>query len=76
MTILRAELGIAEAIAHRELGDRRPRCAELRAVADLPAETMVYGQLLALVVLVRAHLDEGEVEAARAAFEHAAGDRR
>jgi LuxR family maltose regulon positive regulatory protein len=68
MTILRAELAVTEAIAHRELGDRARAMAELEALAVAPAETMVYCQLLALLELVRAHLDAGELAVAREWF--------
>jgi LuxR family maltose regulon positive regulatory protein len=71
MTILRAELSIAEAIAHRELGDRERALPELRALADMPAETMIYCSLLARLQLAEAHADVGAHGAALAALEEA-----
>jgi LuxR family maltose regulon positive regulatory protein len=68
MTILQAELATAEALAHRELGDRRRALAQLETLADTPAETMLYCTLLATVELARARLDEGDLEAAQRAF--------
>jgi LuxR family maltose regulon positive regulatory protein len=47
MTILRTELALAEAMAHRELGDRERALAGLAALADGPAETMLYCRILA-----------------------------
>jgi LuxR family maltose regulon positive regulatory protein len=71
MTILRAELAMAEAIAHRELGDRARAEAELREVAEMPAEATLYCRVLALLELTQAGLDEGDVDAARRMFEQA-----
>jgi ATP/maltotriose-dependent transcriptional regulator MalT len=71
MTILRGELAIAEAIAHRELGDRERALAELQALADAPAETMLYCKILATLQLAHAHLDVGALDAARFEFERA-----
>lgn len=68
MTILRYEVATAEAIARREIGDRQRALEELRALADAPAETMLYCRMLALVELTRAHLDEGDLEGARVSF--------
>ena len=48
MTIMRAELAVAEALAHRELGDRPRAMAELAALADAPAETMLFCRVLAM----------------------------
>ena len=47
MTILRTELALAEAVAHRELGDRERALPVLAALADAPAETMLYCRILA-----------------------------
>ncbi len=71
MTIMRAELAIAEALAHRELGDRSRALAELTALADSPAETMLFCRVLAMSELVQAHLDEGELDTARHVFAQA-----
>jgi len=64
MTVLRAELCVAEGLAHREVGDRSRAMAELGALVAEPAGTMLYLQILAAVELVHAHLDGGEVCAA------------
>ena len=68
MTIMRTELALAEALAHRELGDRSRALAELTALADTPAETMLFCRILAMSELVQAHLEEGELETARQVF--------
>ena len=60
MTIMRAELAVAEALAHRELGDRSRAVAELTALADAPAETMLFCRILAMCELAQAHLDDGD----------------
>ena len=65
MTIMRAELAVAEALAHRELGDRSRALAELTALAEAPADTMLFCRVLAMCELVHAHLDDGELETAR-----------
>lgn len=65
MTILRAELAVAEAIAHRELGDHGRAVPELEALATTPAETMLFCRVLACAELVRARLDQGDVDEAR-----------
>jgi LuxR family maltose regulon positive regulatory protein len=71
MTILRAELATAEAVAHRELGDHVRARDELEALAAAPADTMAFCRLLAWVELVQASLDEGDYDAAHRAFEDA-----
>jgi LuxR family maltose regulon positive regulatory protein len=68
MTILRAELAVAEAIAHRELGDHERAVPELTSIASTPAETMVFCRVLASAELTLAHLDRGDVEEARTAL--------
>ena len=68
MTIMRAELAVAEALAHRELGDRPRAMAELTALADTPAETMLFCRVLAMCELAQAHLDEGDLDTARQVF--------
>ena len=67
-TILRTELGIAEAMAHRELGDRARAVTELTAIAAHPIEPLVYLQLLALLELVAMHIDDGDLTAAEQRF--------
>ncbi|HET6950171.1 MAG TPA: LuxR C-terminal-related transcriptional regulator [Acidimicrobiales bacterium] len=64
MTILRAELAVAEAIAHRDLGDHGRAVPELESLASAPAETMLFCRVLACAELVQAHLDRGDVDAA------------
>ena len=59
MTILRAELAAAEALAHRELGDGPRAVTELEELVTAPAETMFYIKVLASMTLVEAFLDEG-----------------
>jgi LuxR family maltose regulon positive regulatory protein len=71
MTILRAELATAEAVAHRELGDHVRARDELEALATAPAETMAFCRLLASMELVQARLDEGDHDAAQRGFEDA-----
>jgi LuxR family transcriptional regulator, maltose regulon positive regulatory protein len=68
MTILRAELGVAEGLAHREVGDRSRAIAELGVLAAEPTGTMLYCQVLASVELAHAHLDGGQLAAAEDAF--------
>jgi LuxR family transcriptional regulator, maltose regulon positive regulatory protein len=71
MTILRTELALAEAVAHRELGDRERALPVLVALAETPAETMLYCRILASLELAQAHLDAADVNAARHVFEQA-----
>ena len=60
MSILRAELALSEALAHRELGDRPRAMSELEALADAPAEAMLYCRILATLELAQAHLELGD----------------
>ncbi len=71
MTILRAELLTAEAIANRELGDRAKALEGLQHLAESPAETMLHCKVLATLELVQARLDEGDLDAAEALFQSA-----
>jgi LuxR family maltose regulon positive regulatory protein len=66
--ILRAEIGVAEGLAHREVGERSRATAELGLLAAEPAGTMLYCQVLASVELVQAHLDGGHLHAAEETF--------
>ncbi len=68
MTILRAELALAEAVAHRELGDRARALQELRALAEEPGEPMLYCRIYALLELTQASLDMGYHEVAAQTF--------
>jgi LuxR family maltose regulon positive regulatory protein len=72
MTILRTELAVAEALAHREVGDRSRAIAGLGVVAAEPADTMLYCQVLAAVEVVHARLDAGQLDAATEAFREVA----
>ena len=65
MTMLRTELAVAEAIAHRELGDHGRAVPELEALASTPAETMLFCRVLAAAELVQARLDLGDLDVAR-----------
>jgi LuxR family maltose regulon positive regulatory protein len=71
MTVLRTELAFAEAVAHRELGDRGAAMPELRALSEEPAETMLYCRVQATLELTQAQLDEGDLEGARRDFARA-----
>jgi LuxR family maltose regulon positive regulatory protein len=61
MSILRTELEVAEALAHRELGDSARALIELEALADAPAEAMLHCRILAIVELAYAHLEAGDL---------------
>lgn len=65
MTVLRTELALAEAIAHRELGDRSRVIPELEGLAQAPAETMLYAKVLANCELAHADVDSGNLDRAR-----------
>jgi LuxR family maltose regulon positive regulatory protein len=71
MSILRLELAAAEAIAHRELGDRLRAHEELIALGAASVGPVVYATLLAELELTQMHLDEGDVTRAHAAFTRA-----
>jgi LuxR family transcriptional regulator, maltose regulon positive regulatory protein len=71
MTILRTELAVAEALAYRELGDRSRARAELAALTEAPAETMLFCRILAMCELAQAHLDGGDLDSARQVFDEA-----
>jgi LuxR family maltose regulon positive regulatory protein len=66
MTIMRVELDLAEAIAHRELGDSSRSFVELQTLADTPAEPMLWCRVLAMCELAEAHLDAAHFESALA----------
>ena len=71
MTVLRAEIAIAEAVAHREVGDWPRAFVELDALARAPAEAALYCRILAWLELAQGHLDQGDVVTAREAFAEA-----
>jgi LuxR family maltose regulon positive regulatory protein len=68
MTILNTELTTAEAIAHRELGERARALGALQAIIGAPAEATLYCKMRAMLELAEARLDEGDLEAAQASF--------
>ena len=68
MTILRTELALAEALAYRELGDRSRAVAELGALVEAPAETMLFCRVLAMCELAEACLDGGDIDRAWQVF--------
>lgn len=64
MTILRSELALAEAMAHRELGDRGRAIAELTEISDTPAAPMLFCRILATLELAQLHFDDGALDSA------------
>lgn len=68
MTILRAELAVAEAMARRELGDRRRADKELASLATSSAGPVTYSPILAGMAVVEQHLGSGDVDGARTGF--------
>jgi len=72
LTILRTELLTAEAIAHRELGELSAALPVLLEPATGRIEPAPHCQLLAQLELTQVRVGEGNVEAARHAFDLAA----
>ena len=68
VTMLGGELRAAEAISHREIGERARALVELEALARDPAEPLLYCRVLALLELTRAHLDDNDVAGATELF--------
>jgi ATP/maltotriose-dependent transcriptional regulator MalT len=68
MTILRSELSLAEALAHREIGDLPRAIDELSALADVRLEATPYCQLLACLELAHARCDAGDLAGAERWF--------
>ena len=68
ISVLWAELQLAEALAHRELADRERADAELTACAGAPVATTLYCRIVAALELVQTHLDTGDLVAARELF--------
>ena len=68
MSSLRSELDIAEALAHREMGDLPRAVDELAAVAELRVEAAPHSQLLAAAELAHARCDAGDVAGAEVWF--------
>ncbi len=71
MAILRAELALAEAVSHRELGDRGTAISSLAELVLDHAEATPYIQVLALLELTGAYLDAGDLEESGRAFAEA-----
>ncbi len=65
LPIVRMELRLAEALAHRELGERARAATELAAVADSHAGSMLVCRVVAMSELAQAHLEEVQLEPAR-----------
>ncbi len=68
MTVLRTEVLVAEAIAHRELGDTAAALPAFVELADGRIEPGPHCQLLARLELTHVRLDEGDVVSAARAF--------
>ncbi len=66
MSILRVELGIAEALARRELGDRERALSELRAIADDTADPRLFCPVGAMLALALTAVDDGDPAGAAA----------
>ncbi|GAB6937347.1 LuxR C-terminal-related transcriptional regulator [Isoptericola variabilis] len=71
-TMLRTELLTAEGIALREIGDRAAALPLLARLAGEDCDPLPHCRLLACLELARAHLDQGDLEAAGQAFAQAA----
>ncbi len=71
LATLRAELGIAEAVARRELGDRHCALDELRMIADAPTDIRMYCTVTAMLELALAAADEGDSDSATREFTRA-----
>jgi LuxR family maltose regulon positive regulatory protein len=71
MTLSWSELAIAEAIAHREMGEAERARLAFEELADLSVEPMSYVRLLARLQLVLSFVDGGDTAGAGVAFERA-----
>jgi LuxR family maltose regulon positive regulatory protein len=69
MSILRTEVALAEALAHRELGDDHRSVTELHALAENGVAPMTYVTALAGIELVESHMARGDANAATAEFD-------
>ncbi len=67
MTILRAEVAVAEALARRELGDA-PAEQELDRLTLADPGPVTYARVLAWMALVEQYVGRGDVDRARAGF--------
>jgi len=72
LAALRTELSLAEAIAHRELGDLAAAQPVLVALVEDDAEIAPYARLLAALELTYARIDSDDLDGARVAFGRAA----
>ena len=70
-TILRTELDLAEAIAHRELGERSKAVTELTSLAESVNDAMVHTRVLAMFELTQLRLDQGDLVRAEHEFHQA-----
>lgn len=70
--VLRIELSLAEAIAHRELGDLAAALPVLAELVEEDAEPAPYARVLAGLELTYARIDSDDLDGARAAFGRAA----
>jgi LuxR family maltose regulon positive regulatory protein len=71
MSILRAELTLAESVARRELGDREAAIAALSELVFDRGEATPHVQVAALLELSGAYLDTDDLDEARKAFAEA-----
>jgi len=69
MTTSMSELAIAEAIAHREIGERERARVSFEELVDLELEPMTHVRVLASLELVLSHLEDGDTVAARRTFD-------
>jgi LuxR family maltose regulon positive regulatory protein len=65
-------VALAEAIAHRELGERTRALAILDELAEAPSEALLYCRVLALIALTELRLDGGDVRKAERSLAAAA----
>lgn len=70
--VLRVELSLAEAIAHRELGDLGAALPVLTSLLEESTEPAPYARVLAGLELAYARIDGNDLDAARLAFGQAA----
>ena len=64
MSLLAADVGFAEALAHSEIGDRDRAAVELADIAGAAGEATWYCSVLASLELAERHLDDGDLAAA------------
>lgn len=71
LSLLRTELSLAEALAHREVGDGPRAMTELLALRSSLAVPLTYAHLYTLLELTEIHLDNRDLEAAQETFDDA-----